>query len=370
MHPVVMLARRSRSIVMALMACVPLSLNAQRGGSSSREVHLMVPVDSTGLRVFVRHLPPAKGTAIRGRSPVLFVHGASFPSALAAAFRFDGHSWMDDLANQGFDVWALDFLGYGGSDRYREMAAPAEQHPPLGRAPEAARQIAAAVERIVALTGVSRVSLIAHSWGTIPAGLYSGEHPERVDRLVLFGPVTQRAPSEPPAAAAPAPAHWLITEEDQRSRFFGYLPKGERPVLDTRHFSVWGPAYMATDPESDTRTPASVRIPAGPIADFDDAWSGRLPFDPAKVRAPTLIIRGEWENVTTDADARWLFDALTGSPVRRDVKISRGSHVMHLEESRIQLYREVAAFLQADDTPPKPAPDRPTQPGAAPRRSR
>jgi hypothetical protein len=35
----------------------------------------------------------------------------------------------------------------------------------------------------------------------------------------------------------------------------------------------------------------------------------------------------------TDDDARWMFDALRASPMRRDVKISRATHLMHLEEN-------------------------------------
>jgi hypothetical protein len=54
----------------------------------------------------------------------------------------------------------------------------------------------------------------------------------------------------------------------------------------------------------------------------------------------------------TDRDARWLFEALGASPIRRDVKISRGPHLMHLEASRYALYREAEAFLSARDTPP------------------
>src|SRR5689334_7826963 len=70
-----------------------------------------------GLQIRLRHTPPpasASGHAL----PVLFIHGASFPSALAFDFRMDGQSWMDKLAARGFDVYALDFPGYGLSDRY------------------------------------------------------------------------------------------------------------------------------------------------------------------------------------------------------------------------------------------------------------
>ena len=54
-------------------------------------------------------------------------------------------------------------------------------------------------------------------------------------------------------------------------------------------------------------------------------------------------------------DAQWLFGALSASPMRRDVKISRGTHLMHLEASRYALYRETEAFLSAGDLAPSAA---------------
>ena len=309
-----------------------------------------VPLDA-GLRIYLRHQSPAASTPCPRESPVLFVHGATFPSALAAGYRFDGVSWMTDLASRGFDVWALDFLGYGESDRYPEMREPAAANPPLGRAPEAARQIAAAAAFITSRSEACRpqdsakVSLVAHSWGTIAAGRYAAEHPGRVDRLVLFGPVARRA-RDPDTSVAPA---WqVVTADEQAARFTGYVPAGEPPVFDSRHLSAWGPAYLASDPTSGERTPRSVRIPNGPIADLVAAWSGRLPYDPAMITVPTLIVRGEWETITTDADARWLYDALVHAPVRRDVKIGRATHVAHLETSRRELYAETALFLAGD----------------------
>ena len=47
----------------------------------------------------------------------------------------------------------------------------------------------------------------------------------------------------------------------------------------------------------------------------------------------------------TDVDARWLFDALSTSSIRRDIKVGRATHLMHLEENRYALYRETEAFL-------------------------
>jgi pimeloyl-ACP methyl ester carboxylesterase len=320
-----------------------------------------IPLESgSNLHLFLRHERAAGDRASGKRAPVLFIHGASFPSGLAAAFRFDGVSWMDDLASRGFDVWALDFLGYGGSDRYIEMRDPPSAHPPLGRAPAAAKQIGSAIAFIAEQTHRSRVSIVAHSWGTIAAGLYAGEHADRVARLVQFGPVTRRD-QRPDTSAAPAYA--VVSEADQRTRFTGYVPRGEPPVLEPRHLAVWGPAYMATDSTSGHRAPRSVAVPNGPSADADAAWAGHLPYDPSKITAPVLIVRGEWDTITRDADARWLFDALTHAQLKRDVKISRATHVMHLEASRYQLYREVAAFLAGDDQPPAPSPNARTEAG-------
>jgi pimeloyl-ACP methyl ester carboxylesterase len=331
----------TRACIMTILMSLPYAAPAQT------EEQFRVPVGAAGLRIFLRHLPPASGGTGRGRAPVLFIHGSTFPSALAAAFKFDGTSWMDELSGNGYDVWALDFLGYGHSDRYPEMLGAPFAHPPLGRADQATSQIAAAITFITTHEHVQRVSLIAHSWGTIPAGMYAGRHPERIERLVQFGPVVQRMQ---PRDTARVPAYMLVTEDEQRNRFYGFVPKGHAPVLDARHFAEWGPAYIAGDPTSRTRTPASVKVPDGPDADVADAWSGHLQYDPAAITAPVLIVRGEWDGVTTDADARWLYDRLTHSPVKRDVKISRATHVMHLEASRYQLYGEVAAFLAGGDT--------------------
>src|ERR1700689_4818572 len=79
----------------------------------SREEHHRISSDIAGVELFLRHLAPA--CPLVHRKIVLYVHGATFPSALSIAHRFDGYSWRDDLNTAGFDVWGLDFAGFGGS---------------------------------------------------------------------------------------------------------------------------------------------------------------------------------------------------------------------------------------------------------------
>jgi hypothetical protein len=129
------------------------------------------------------------------------------------------------------------------------------------------------------------------------------------------------------------------------------FPPGNRQCFRKIILTNGGQLYLDTDAESRTRAPASVKVPSGPVQEIAEAHAGSLAYDPAGIAAPVAIIRGEWDRVVTDADAQWLFDALKNSPVKRDIKISRGTHLMHLESSRYALYREAWLFLQAQDQP-------------------
>jgi len=288
-----------------------------------REQHFRITGPITGLKLFLRYLPPTSG-ADYAHGTVLYVHGGTFPSALSIAHRFDGRSWRDELCAAGYDVWGLDFHGFGASDPYPEMADPADAHAPLGRADTATRQLEATVRFILGHTGAPRLSLVAHSWGAIVAARFAAECPNLVDRLVFFGPIARR-----PKQAEPArfPAWRIVTLADQWERFTADVPVGGPPVLSRRHFEAWGEAYLDGDPESRTRLPAGVNVPSGPWQDIADAdaHAGELGYDLAGIRAPVAIIRGEWDSLSTEADAQWLFDALTASPLKRYVKIARNA---------------------------------------------
>jgi pimeloyl-ACP methyl ester carboxylesterase len=314
----------------------------------AREQHHRIVSPLAGLRLFLRYMPP-NGQAGGTPKIALYVHGGTFPSALSVAHRFDGRSWRDALCDAGFHVWGLDFHGFGQlSDPYPEMADPAERHAPLGGAETASQELETAIRFIAAHHGVQRISLIAHSWGTIVAGRLAGRRPELVDRLVLFGPIARRPRQGDPQSL---PGWRLISLKDQWDRFIADVPPDEAPVLDKGHFADWGERYLDVDPKSRTRSPAAVKVPSGAFQDIFNAWAGELAYDPGLVRAPVAIIRGEWDSLCNDGDARWLFDRLRASRLRRDIKIARATHLMHLEENRHALYRETETFLAGGDEP-------------------
>jgi pimeloyl-ACP methyl ester carboxylesterase len=251
-----------------------------------REEHFRIPSGHAGLSLFLRHLlPPGQQSA---RGVVLYVHGATFASALSIAHRFDGRSWRDELCAAGFHVWGFDFHGYGHSDPYPAMCEPPEGREPLCTAEDASRQIEQAVGFICDRHRAERISLVARSWGSIATCRFAARSPAVVDRLVLFGAIARRDATE----AAEYPAWRLVSLQDQWDRFTAEVPTGERPVLSRRHFDDWGARYLDSDPTSRTRMPPSVKTPSGPWHDIGRAWAGDLAYDPSRVQAPVAIIRG------------------------------------------------------------------------------
>ncbi|HEY5262627.1 MAG TPA: alpha/beta hydrolase [Solirubrobacteraceae bacterium] len=277
----------------------------------------------------------------RGRRlPVLFVHGTTFPSELASFYRFDGESWSDALTDAGFDAWALDFAGYGRSARYPEMAGAPDAVPPLGRVPAAATQIGRACGYVREQTGTDRVSIVAHSWGTLAAGRYAASRPEHVEQLVLFGPIARR---EILAEVPNLPAYRDVTLQEQFDRFVEDVPDGHPPVLED--FDRWAARYLASDPDAHSRELPNVRIPAGPTADILGAWAGYFPYDPGAIRASVLIVRGEWDSLCKESDANWLKERLSAAAEVSNVVIDRATHLMHLEHGRHELHAVCTEFL-------------------------
>lgn len=298
---------------------------------------------TAGLSIALRR---RQGPQIRNNSaPVLFVHGATFPSALAADFPFGGRSWMETLAARGHDAWALDFLGYGRSDRYPQMREADAEGVALGDASSASLQVSRAVDLIRDITRATRVAIVAHSWGCTAAARFTAANPQVAGRFVMFAPVVTRAG---PRDATREQRFWNVSANYQRRRFAGLVPAGGSPLIEPTDLEPWLEAYVASDPTSIQRMPPSARIPYGPTADIERLWNGVELFDPGEIRVATLIVYGEWDVTTTTEDALRLYNALTRAPERQLTLLDRGTHVMHLERTRGRLYAAVAAFLEME----------------------
>src|ERR1700732_3274116 len=189
-----------------LLACLATSISA--GPSAiAREPKIeasdtMIPSGDAGVELFVRN----KHLAGRETSPekiLLFVHGATYPAETAFDLPIEGVSMMDLIAMRGYDVYLVDVRGYGRSPRPPEMSQPPAANKPIVSTKVAAQDLGTAVDYILRKRKVSKINVMGWSWGTSIAGLYTSEHNDKVNRLVLYAPQWVR--TEPPAPAATAP---------------------------------------------------------------------------------------------------------------------------------------------------------------------
>ena len=305
------------------------------------------------LKLAITHKTPAISS---NDYPVLMLHGSSFPSTLAFGFRMGNYSWMDNLGENGYDVYSLDFLGYGNSDRYAEMdvssttATAAAEHTPVGRAGEAYKDVDKAVDLILRRTGQAKVYLIAHSWGGTVAILYAGKFPEKVAKLVLFAAITPRRDSS--AADVIRGAYETMTPQERVDAMKDLTPAGEACRLEPEMFTSWGKEWLRSDKLALKYQSNTVRFPSGPSQDETDLLHNKAYYDPGGIKAPVLLIRGEWDQYPNNQDFDALFGRLKNAPYKKYVVIGKGTHVMHLEKSRYQLYDETLQFLRWGDKYP------------------
>jgi pimeloyl-ACP methyl ester carboxylesterase len=338
-----MLVSRATHYLCAALAVVALGAGAARAAVSVEREDLMIPAQDAGIELHLRNLRPVRGGKFRDDRIVLFVHGATFPATVAFDFDMPGGSWMRRLAERGYDVYGLDIRGYGGSTRPRALDEPPEANAPFAGTAEAARDIAAATDYILKRRGASALNLIGWSWGTTTCGSYAAAHPDEVRRLVLVSPVW--LPMQPPAFQG---AWRASTHDGARAFMTGGIPKDRvEEISPAASFERWWAATLATDPAGASRTPPILRSPNGVMRDFREIWgAGQSAYDPAKIRAPTLILVGEWDVVTPPAMAIGLYPRLTSAADRRLVLLSEATHFMALETHRARLFSEVQLFLE------------------------
>jgi pimeloyl-ACP methyl ester carboxylesterase len=316
----------------------------------------MIASNEPGISLFVRNKRPAGMTAFSGEKTLLFVHGATFPSESSFDLEVGGTSWMDYIARHGYDVYLVDVRGYGRSTR--PAATPATV---LATSAHALADVGSAVDFIRQRRGIERVNLLGWSLGTITMGSYAATHPERVHKLVLYAPGWRRTtPAAAGAGTAPAvapPAEPTATYRHidvaaTRARWLAGVPADkQRDLIPPGWFEAWVAATSATDPWGAAQTPPVLRVPNGPVIDGIRArQSGALPYEPANIRAPVLLVRAEWDADTPAYMAQEVFARLVNAPYKQYLEIGEGTHSVLLERNRMQLFRAVQRFL--DDPAP------------------
>ena len=306
-----------------------------------------VESSQAGLQLLVRHKHLQDRDKFSTAQTVLFVHGATYPSTVTFDYPMAGKSWMDIMARAGFDVWCVDLLGYGASDRPRELSVPAEDNPPVVDTEQAVADVTKVVDFILGQRNLPRLALIGYSWGTLICGDYAGQQPDKVERLVLYG-AAWLGTGKSITTGTPPGAYRLVAAKAVLARWCIELDEAQIESLAApAHMAVWADAAIASDPESGRHDPPLLRAPSGVVKDVLANNASRTPpYDPGAIRAPTMIVVGEWDHETRPEHGREVFARLSNTADRRYVMVGGATHSMLLENQRGALYRVVDGFLK------------------------
>ena len=331
--------------VLTLVALFPISPFAQTPRIVTESYH--VPARDAGIQLYVRNKRQDGVTQFTSDRILLFVHGATYPSETAFDLPLGGLSWMDYIAQRGWDVYLMDVRGYGASTRPPQMSLPPTENQPIVNTDVAVRDVGAVVDHILARRRVSKINLMGWSWGTAIMGAYTAQNNAKVERLVMYAPLWLLKDPPPIGGDGPLGAYRTVAKEAAQQRWLrGVPPDKQKDLIPAGWFETWWNANMAADPEGARLTPAVVRAPNGIIEDLRKHWMAGAPhYDPANITVPTLLILADWDADTPPYMAQAVFGKLTGAPRKRMVMIGEGMHTVIMERNRMQLFNEVQLFL-------------------------
>jgi pimeloyl-ACP methyl ester carboxylesterase len=330
--------------------------------------HISTVPANAGKRVelFVREKVESRR---RGKAPiVLMIAGSTYSAVPTFDPGFENYSWMDYLATAGFDVFTMDFTGYGLSPRPM-MDDPcnnstAQQQLYLIPKPLAQTcspsypfeltslqsdwdEIDRVVEYLRRIRNVEKVNIVAWSRGGARAGGYAAKHPDKVERLFLLAPgrYFRLSPNDPPATL-PLPgvpstvqgSAAFFTNWDSQVNCNGQFTTQLRPVLMA--------AELDSDPLASTwGTGGAIRAPVwnSPTGTLYWGWNATVAN---QVNVPTLIIRGDLDTVVPIGDIQDFLGDLIGVPQKVFVHVACASHYMMWENQHMSLLDASVEWLQ------------------------
>jgi pimeloyl-ACP methyl ester carboxylesterase len=210
--------------------------------------------------------------------------------------------------------------------------------------------LGAVVDHIRRQRGIERLILMAWSWGTVIAGAYAARNPGGVERLVMCAPLWLRRIPGGLRVDGDIGAYRTVTRQAATDRWLTGVPiERQQGLIPAGVLDAWWAANMDADPVGATMRPQAVRAPNGLLVDAGKYWEADTRYyDPSAIRAPVLMVVGEWDVDTPAYMAQAILARLTSSPSKRLVIIGEGTHHLMLERNRGQMFREVQSFLDGD----------------------
>jgi alpha-beta hydrolase superfamily lysophospholipase len=320
---------------LAAVSSAPIALAQEKsspgvpGASSSEKVwsgEYWAKKGDLPLYIFRKRMgSPRPGETAR---PILFLaHGSSVSSRPSFDLTVPGHgdySLMDKFAEYGFDVWTMDFEGYGRSGTgsgNSDIASGVED-------------IKTASEVILRETRQTRFHFYGESGGALRVGAFAMAKPECVDRLVLASFTWTGQGSSTLSKRSESVEYYRTHNRRKRDRDM------IRSIFTRDKPGTSDPAVA--EAMADAELKFGDTAPTGTYLDM----TTRLPIvDPLKVLSPVLIARGEYDGIATEEDLLNFYRKLP-APDREFVLLPGASHSIALGLSRYQFWHVVRCFLE------------------------
>ena len=259
--------------------------------------------------------------------PVLFlVHGSSVSSRPGFDLTVPGrgeYSLMNTFAQYGFDVWTMDHENYGRSGRTDSNSNIAS----------GVDDLKVAVELVVKETGRQRVHMFGESSGGLRAGAYAMARPDRIDRLIL-GAFTYKGDNSPTLTERAKQLDYYRTHNLRLRDRAMILSISTRDKPGTSDPAVM--EYLA-----DQELKFGDQVPTGTYLDM----TANLPVvDPARVLAPVMLVRGEYDGIATVDDLSEFFKRLPHGD-RQFVILPGLAHSLVLGLNRKMFWHAMQSFL-------------------------
>lgn len=339
------------AICLALLttACGPLprlgqpSLPAEAAAVSGVD---RVIVTADGAKLALHHRP-ARGGA---HASVLLLPPYSMGGA--AAFEVAGYSWGERLAADGFEVWALDYRGFGRSAGARLLPASSDRVAPAQRVEDSLVDALAAIDAIRARQPGQPVHLLGWGYGGLIAGMAAARARDKIGRLVLVGTAFAFRIGAEGASLAKAPL-------EVRGRLDPNLPPYLSADWESSTWTEWRlmmkgqalaepaavEAARAAFQRSDYLEPGKpprLRRPTGPLVDRYRVFSNQDLLVATHIRAETLVVRGDLDLYAEPGLAK----KLKGAARVEELVVANASHWLPYERERERLFARVSAFLK------------------------
>ena len=266
------------------------------------------------------------------RGTVLFVHGSSMASQPTFDLQLPERphsSVMEWFAQRGFDTWCVDMEGYGRSDKHRDINFDISN---------GVDDLAAASDYIMKTRGTKQFLVYGISSGALRAALFAQRYPDRVSRLALDAFVWT-------GEGAP-------TLVERRKKLPEFQKTNRRPIDRAFMHSIFTRDHPGCAEQrvieafADQVLALDDSVPTGTYVDM----CSKLPVvDPAKVKAATLIMRGEFDGIAAFDDLIEFFKRLP-NPDKQFAVMPGISHASFQQINYMTVYHILYSFF----TQPEP----------------